>query len=363
MDELVPNGLREYFARRFASEVVSATRLSADSGGGGTTTRKVEGYGEPLLLTLERHDGRRWRCVFHTARPNEFGHDRRSDRAQQQLLAFDTSGSIPRQVAALDVGALWTDGKLTSLAGATELFLVTEWCEGTVYAADLRRLAHGEPLQPLDIERAHVLAAYLADLHVRLAPDPVRWRRALRDTIGSGEGIFGICDAYPDDTPHADAGRLQALEQQAVAWRWRLAPRAHRLTRTHGDFHPFNVVFRESSELSVLDCSRGGVGEAADDVAALALNYVFFASDHPERWRHCFSPLWHAFFRTYLELTEDRELLACLAPFLAWRALVVCCPKFYPGLSARARDTVLRLAEKALSGPRFEPDWADELFR
>ena len=30
--------------------------------------------------------------VFHTASPNDFGHDRRSDRAQEMLLAFDTFG-------------------------------------------------------------------------------------------------------------------------------------------------------------------------------------------------------------------------------------------------------------------------------
>ena len=72
----------------------------------------------PLKVTLRRRDGTRWTCVFHTARANEFGHDRRSDRALQQLLAFDTFGRIPQHVKALDVGALSDEGPL-SLAGTS----------------------------------------------------------------------------------------------------------------------------------------------------------------------------------------------------------------------------------------------------
>ena len=34
----------------------------------------------------------------------------------------------------------------------------------------------------------------------------------------------------------------------------------------HGDFHPWNLLFREGVEFSVLDRSRGEWGEPADDV-------------------------------------------------------------------------------------------------
>jgi hypothetical protein len=354
-----PRGLADYFAARFKSKLERVERLGPDSGG--TTTAKAEGYGEPLKLILRRDDGTRWTCVFHTARSNEFGHDRRSDRAAEQVLAFDTFGEIPRHVRALDIGVLSDEGPL-SLAGTHEHFLVTEWAEGTPYAADLRRIAHGDPLAPIDLERVRALATYLAGLHVRLPPDPVRWHRALRDTVGSGEGIFGIADAFGPHAPGATPARLAALEQAAVEWRWRLKPRVHRLSRTHGDFHPFNLVFREGADFTALDASRGCAGEPADDLTALAINYVFFAADHPARWRTCFAPLWRALWGTYLELTQDRELLACAAPFLAWRALVVCCPRFYPQLSAAARDRLLGLAECALAAPTFDPDVAGELF-
>lgn len=352
-------GLDAYFAARFGSAVERVEPLAPDSGG--RSTAKVEGYGEPLKVTLRRSDGTEWTCVFHTVTPNEFGHDRRSDRAQQVLLAYDTFGSIPRHVAPLDAGVLGPGGP-QSLAGTGEHFLVTEWAEGTPYAADLRRLAHGEPLAPLDLERARVLARYLAGLHERLPPDAPRWRRALRDLVGSGEGIFGIADAYGEGVPGANPERLAAIEQRSLEWRRRLRRRAHRLSRTHGDFHPFNIVFRGDSDFSVLDASRGCAGEPADDVTALAINYVFFAADHPERWRTGFAPLWRSLWSTYLELSQDRELLACAAPFLAWRALVVCCPRFYPQLTAGARDRLLGLAERALDAERFDPAVADGLF-
>ena len=52
-----------------------------------------------------------------------------------------------------------------------------------------------------------------------------------------------------------------------------------------------------------------------------------------------------------------------LAPWLAWRCLVVACPRFYPRLPAEARDRVLRLAERALSESAFDPAVAGEFFR
>lgn len=355
----LPAGLQRYVKEKFDAEVVSVERLGPDLGG--TTTAKALGYGEPLRLGLRTKSGAFRDCVFHTVRANEFGHDRRSDRAQQAFLAWDTFGQIPRHAAALDVGVLMPEGP-RSLAGSGEPFFVTDWAEGAPYSADLRRLAHGAALEPLDLERARALATYQAELHQRLEPDPVCWRRALRDVIGSGEGIFGICDAYQDGAAGVPPGALPAIERLAVTWRWRLKGRAHRLSRIHGDFHPFNIVFRDGADFTLLDAARGCAGEPADDLTALAVNYVFFAADHPGRWRSGFEPLWRAFWSTYLARTNDREVLACVGPFLAWRALVVACPRFYPQLSAAARAMLVRLAKSALASPRFDPESVEELF-
>jgi hypothetical protein len=340
--------------------LVSVEPLSPDEGSG--VTGKAEGYGKPLRLRVLDGAGRERILVFRTAAANEFGHDRRADRCEEMLLAFDTFGEVPRHVPALDVGAILPGGELLSLRQAGEMYLVTGWAEGRLYADDLRRIAREGQASPLDLDRSRALAAYLAELHVRKLDDRVAWRRAIRDLVGHGEGIAGICDAYPDATPGADPERLRAIERRCLEWRFRLRGRTERLSRTHGDFHPFNIVFGNGVEFTLLDASRGARGEPADDLAALAVNYVFFSAERPASWARGLGPLWAGFFDTYLDRSGDRGVLETLAPFLAWRLLVVSCPRFYPGLPAAARSALLGLAERALEAPRFDPGLAAGAF-
>lgn len=46
---------------------------------------------------------------------------------------------------------------------------------------------------------------------------------------------------------------------------------------------------------------------------------------------------------------------------VAWRALVIGNPIFYPRLAPATRDRLLGLAERALAADAFDPDWADEV--
>jgi aminoglycoside phosphotransferase (APT) family kinase protein len=323
-------------------------------------THKGTGYGRPVRVRLDTPEGER-SFVFHVQRADSFGHDRRADRAAEQLEAFDAFPRIPRHARALDVGAITTDGKLISLAGTGELYLVTEWVEGAPYADDLRRIARAARLEPLDLARVDALADYLAELHTR-ERGPARYRRSVRDLVGHGEGIFGMIDAYPPDTPGAAPERLRAIEQRCLDWRWRLRAHEDRLARTHGDFHPFNVVFQEGAAFRLLDASRGCAGDPADDVTALAINFVFFALDHQGAWAGALRALFHRFLERYLERSGDGALFDVAAPWLAWRALVVASPAFYPSLPAASRQALLRFCERALEAPRFDPAFADELF-
>ena len=368
MDERKTTGVFSALAELVASvcpdaTIESVTPLRPDEGREDADgTEKAIGYGVPLRIRARLPDGKRRDLCLHTARPDEFGHDRRADRAANMLLSFDTFGKIPRHAAALDVGAVSADGRLVSLRGSGEFYLFTEYVEGHVYAEDLRRIAHDKAADDRDVSRAVTLAHLLAETHAVRIDAPAVYRRAIRDLLGHGEGIFGLVDGYPDDVPMAPEERLFALERRCLDWRHRLRKRSSRLTRAHGDFHPFNILFDEKGEPVLLDTSRGSAGDPADDVMCLSLNYIFFALEAPGSWRGAFRSLWRAFLGTYLERTGDREIFSVAPPFLAWRALVMCNPRWYPSIHESTRDALLGFAERALDAPRFDPDDAERLF-
>ncbi|WP_437731207.1 aminoglycoside phosphotransferase family protein [Sorangium sp. So ce1335] len=343
------------------ARVVDVTTLGPDSARD-DLTEKAAGYGVPRRITVARRDGATQRLVLHTSTADTFGHERRSDRAAEMLLAFDTFGSIPAHVQIVDVGTLTSDRRFLSLVDAGEFYLLTTYAEGQVYAEDLRRIAAEGRATPRDLARCEALARYLVALHAAPGAQPGSYRRAVRDLVGHGEGIFGIIDGYPDDVPGAPPARLEAIERRCVAWRWKLRGRDHRLARTHGDFHPFNIVFNERSQLTLLDTSRGSQGDPADDVTCLAINYVFFALDAPGAWEGAFRALWRRLWRVYLDESDAAGVLDAAAPFLAWRALVLANPRWYPAVTPRARDALLAFAERALDAERFDPDDAERVF-
>jgi hypothetical protein len=326
-------------------------------------TTKGIGYGEPLRLRVRDAQGREQVLVFHTARSDQFGHDRRADRAAEMLLGFDRFGSIPGHVAALDVGAITRDGRaLMSLANAGEFYLLTSYAPGHLYADELRRIAQSATLEERDVAHAELLARQLVSMHAQKHDDPKRYSRSIRDLVGSGEGMFGIIDAYAADVPAAPPERLRRIEALAVDWRWRLAPQVARLSRTHGDYHPFNVVF-DGDRCALLDASRGCMGDPADDVTCMAINYVFFAIEHPRSWPDALGLLWRRFWEVYLDESRDSALLGVCAPFLAWRGLVVANPVWYPAVEPAARDRMLSLIERTLAAERFDPGFAEDLFQ
>jgi hypothetical protein len=354
--------LHEHLARLFPGyRVATIDPLAPDTGATRDSTAKAEGYGLPVRISLVDDAGHTLQVVWRVAAANEMGHDRRADRAGNTLLAFDDFAAVPQHIVAVDVGAIRDSGELVSLRDAGELYLITSYASGTLYAEDLRRIARDEVAGPRDVARVDALVAYLARLHEPIDA-PIRYRRAIRDLVGHGEGIFGIVDSYPCGVHGAPPERLRAIERECVDWRWRLRQHESRLARTHGDFHPFNVVFDGEATLTCLDASRGACGDPADDVTAMAVNYLLFAIDRPTAWRRGLGPLWHRFWHGYRQARPDASLTAVAPPFFAWRTLVVCNPRFYPGLSAAGRGALLGLAESALSAGHFDPAWADELF-
>jgi Phosphotransferase enzyme family len=342
------------------ADVCAVVALPAESSNGDGAA-KPDGYRTSVRVDVQV-GGLLRGFVLHTAMSNHFGYERRADRAAEMLLSSDTSASIPRHVKVIDVGAYRTDGGSVSLRETGEFYTLTEYVEGTRYADDLRRVARAGTCTPLDIARVSELAEYLAELHVGNVGDGPVYTRAIRDLLGGGEGIFGIVDAYPENVSGAPSARLAAIERRCWDWRWRLKNRGRRLTRTHGDFHPFNVLFSKVSELVLLDASRGCAGDPADDVSCMAISYLFFALGHPGAWHGAFRDLWLSFWESYANRRSDPELLAVCAPFMAWRALVLCNPLWYPDVTEKDRDRLLSFVERALDAERLDLSSADAVF-
>ena len=353
-------GFEELIKARFPdATILSCDRLGDDERAGDATT-KGSGYGIPIRIRLRDADGRERGLVFHTARADDFGHDRRADRAAAMLLAYDTYGSLPGHVPALDVGVIDEQNTMRSIAGSQEAYLLTGWAPGQLYAADLRTIAR-EGVTDRDLRRLDILVDYLVRLHTRHLGRLAVYTRAVRDLIGSGEGVFGMIDGYAGDVPGAPPARLRRLEERCAEWRWLLRGRETRIARVHGDFHPFNLLFDDGDELALLDASRGAMGEPADDVTALAINFVFFALDSPGAWQRGLGTLWHRLWSRYVHATSDHELVGVAPPWLAWRALVIANPRWYPALTAPSRDRLLSWIERTLDTRRLDPAAADEV--
>jgi len=326
--------------------------------GGGRQGDKGYGYGIPLRVDYEVSGVPR-RSVIESVRPGPFGHEHMADRAHQLLWAHDAFGRLPRHVRSLDVGAVRASGELVPLGNAEELFQLAEFAEGHEYADDLIALRGGADAGPRDRARCDALADYLADVHAVKRDEPGLYLRRVRELIGHGECIFGVADSYPDGGP-VGLDTLRDIELACVRWRWRLRGRVGRLCRVHGDFHPWNILFRDGVDFSVLDRSRGEWGEAADDVACLAMNYLFFSLQRSGRLDGGLRELWLRFWHRYLSRTADAALLDVAAPFIAFRGLVMANPLWYPNLAPGLRGALLRFVMRVLEAERFDPDRVDE---
>lgn len=288
-----------------------------------------------------------------------FGHDYPSDRASVHLLALDDFGELPRQVRAIDVIAHMPGGGLKSIGGGDEYYLLMHEARGREYFADLDEMADKSELDHQDVIRIRSMAGYLAGIHSIKKDSRTLYYRKLRDTIGHGECLMGVLDSYPEEPPavlsHAE---MAGIEKLCVDWRARLKSKVRRLSEVHGDFHPGNILFTGEGTFTLLDRSRGPWGEPADDIAALTINYVLYGVRTFGGLAGPYLEALKLFYSEYIRLSGDNEICEVMAPFYAFRAVVVAHPNFYPNLTMAERKQLIGFAINVLEAARFEPERA-----
>ncbi|MEM2342271.1 MAG: phosphotransferase [Candidatus Bathyarchaeia archaeon] len=341
--------LRKYFHEVYGPkadvlrvlEIVSGKEKSGEE-------LKGFGYGIPYLIEVTVNDEVK-RVVLETIRPSGFGHEHFSDRAQILLWQHSAFNKLPKHVRSIDVGAFTANGTLKSLGDCREFFILTEFVEGKPYYLDLEAIKARGELTSLDIERCLALSNYLVEIHsVKGAGLESLYIRRVRDLIGHGECIMGLIDSYPAGLDYADEKTLMEIERKCVEWRWKLKKKAYRCARVHGDFHPWNILFREGTDFTALDRSRGEWGEPADDLAAMTINYLFYSLQAYGEIKDPFRKLFEIFWENYLNKTGDEEILTVIQPYYAWRGLVIASPIWYPNLTKETRTKIFNFIMNVL---------------
>ncbi len=350
----------EKYLNSLYDQPVKLTKIGGMPVTGKADELKGCGYGKPVLIEyLVGKEAKR--AVFETIKGEGFGHDFLADRAHLCILAHDTFNNLDKHVTSIDAGAVTKKGELVSVGDAEEYFILDGFVDGTEYFRDLERIKDENKLGPYDIDRCRVLSDYLTGIHKNTGPSEKKTRsmlyaRRIRDLVGHGECIMGLIDSYPPDWDFLPPSTLKEIEKSCIDWRFKVRPKEHRLCQVHGDYHPWNILIKDEQGLDfwVLDRSRGEYGEAADDVTAMSINYIFYSLQQSESFDGDFKKLYTEFMQNYLDKTGDEELLSVVQPFYAWRGLVIASPVWYPNLNQTVRQKIFNFIQNVLETEVFD---------
>lgn len=222
------------------------------------------------------------------------------------------------------------------------------------YLQELARLADGNAATAEHLAHAERLARSLATLHGQRGPEARNadvFAGSVRGIFEGEQGLLRSLDTLVARPKHPlapeEAGRIEA---RAIAWRWRLRARSARQCPLVG------ADPRTLDYPSTYSAPSGLSGEAAADLAAVAVTYLALGIDDGDAWSRSFRPLWNGFFRAYFAASGDADLLDVAPLFFAHRALASAASG---DLRRNAEAALLRFAQATLAASALDPDAAE----
>lgn len=341
--------------------------------GGKVTGLKITELGKGLigtgyLLQFWLDDNPR-RLVLKTISTQELGFDHLSDKARNFLLAHDSYNSMKNHVKSVDVLSVKKSGKLSSVSDSQDFFILMEEATGEDMFADFEQIRRTGKMTAEQEKKVLAVSDFLAELHSRKQESRTRYLRKIRDTIsGSNGSILEVLDTYPTEYLEKTRREWNRILQLSLR-QWELARQlTHRTAEIHGDFHPGNILF-DGDRMTLLDRSRGMMGEPADDLTAFLVNPILYSVADTGKLSQEFKRMFKLFWDNYITKTGDTEVTKIMGVFFAFRVAVVCNPVFYPdsffGSAQRAdaaRKSMMNFARNVLTDSEFRLDKLNDYF-
>jgi hypothetical protein len=86
------------------------------------------------------------------------------------------------------------------------------------------------------------------------------------------------------------------------------------------------------------------------------MNYLFFSLQRSGRLDGNLETLFRRFWERYLAKSRDIEMLQVVAPFFAFRGLVMAHPIWYPNLAGNVRQKIFNFINAVLNEDIFKPE-------
>ena len=86
----------------------------------------------------------------------------------------------------------------------------------------------------------------------------------------------------------------------------------------------------------------------------MATNYILFGLYADGSFSSKFRKMYMIYMEKYLEETGDNEVLQVMAPFFAFRGLVIASPVWYPDHPQEVREALMRFVENVLEDEVYD---------